>query len=174
MAIGLPTFTGALDHVLVVPTDRDGRPGYRLTTAGTSTHVRTRTRSGRTYEFTIAYAAHSVLTGMCSRRTTDDDLSSRVDEAIRHVLTTHPDLEARCVLEPSPSELAGEPAVVASIEHRLRGGGRIVTTDWNFDRGDWHFTVGRMHNPVDPPETRTMADAILASWTWLPEITTQA
>lgn len=169
IARGLPEFDGTLDRVLVVPRDRDGRPGYRLTTAGESQGIRQPSVRGTTCDFFIKYAPRSHMIGTCIGRATDASPHARATAGVKDVLESHAQHRPRIVVPPSPSELAGAPAALYTAEMtegRLTG---LVLTDRFFDHGGWSFMVGTLHHPRDEPETSETARAILASWVWLPD-----
>jgi hypothetical protein len=167
-ARGRAEFTGVLDREVVVPADSEGRPGYRLTTAGASHTVRGYSGFGRTNDFFLGVGHRSLLIGSCNGRSGDDDLVLRATESVESAVRTRAEFGVSCLEEPTESRMAGERAVVYTLA--IASGARAGTTvtDTLFDHEGWCFTVGAFLAPSDGVEAVQMKDAILSSWTWLP------
>lgn len=167
-ARGLPEYSGSLCDV-VVPPDKEGRPGYRLKAVGPSVITREPSVGGSTSDFLLKYAPHSHLIGICTGRSAAGaDPLTRAIAAMNHPLAGHPNVAtSRCIAPPTPMNLAGEPGYFWTVELTTGRGNRMVVTDRLFDHAGWSFTVGTMHHPLDPPAELQTAWAILDSWTWL-------
>lgn len=156
-------FTGALDHEIIVPGDRAGRPEYRLVGAGASRVTRLYLGHNVTQDFMLRVGPIGHATGMCSGNPRDRQAPSvRAELAVEHATVQH---GSRCLVEPEVTELAGEPAVTFTLE--IPSSGMHVTNTF-FDREGWAFTAGLLLFPSDPPEARELGEAVLATWTWVP------
>ncbi|MGY4643179.1 hypothetical protein [Cellulomonas sp. URHB0016] len=165
---GPAEFTGALDRQVVVPTDTAGRPGYRLTMAGSSNVVREYVGHGRTTDFFLRVGPSSHLVGSCNGPRGDDDLRDRATTGIEDALRNHVRFGVSCVAQPTELLLAGERAVGYTLAIAAGPRAGTIVTDALFDHDGWCFTVGAFLAPWDGAEAQQMTDAVLASWTWLP------
>ena len=160
---GVPALGEGLDHPIVVPTDREGRPGYRLIATAPSSGIREPAAGQSTSDFMLKYAPRSYLLGICCGSAGPDDLVPQADETVEGVLAYH--RGATCVEAPSATLFAGERAMTYTI-----GVSGLQVTEWFFNRAGWAFTVGRYHHPADGPEALDTADRIMASWEWLADV----
>lgn len=167
VAQGRPEFTGRISGEVVIPEDREGRPGYRLTTAGTSTAIRAYAGYGKTTDFNLGTGQRSRLLGTCNGRM-EGSLEARADVAVKHALDQHGASGVTCVVEPHASHLAGEDAISYRLEVTRGPLAGLTITDSIFDHDGWCFTAGAFNAPDDGPASHEMAAAILASWAWLP------
>lgn len=165
---GAPESTGSINRELIVPADSDGRPGYRLSTAGPSAITRAYAGHGSMSEFKLRTGRKSYLIGMCRGRSADDEgLHAAATTAVEGTMTWY-DGRVWCIVEPTETRLANEPAVFYTLQITNGGATGMTVTDTMFDHAGWRFTIGSMHSPHDGPEALEIAAAILASWTWLP------
>lgn len=152
--------SGELDHHVLVPTDAEGRPGYHLLAPGHSMHIR-EVRDGVSSEFAVKIGAKSFLIGVCHGRVAE---YASPDERARALLQQAPDSGNLPAVPPSPSEVAGVPAVECTI---LVSDGSLFTA-WQLDHGGWAFGVILLRHPSAGPEADQLGRAALATWTWLP------
>ncbi|NCT92190.1 hypothetical protein GXB85_14695 [Cellulomonas sp. APG4] len=160
VARGLPALGSELDHTVVVPTGRDGRPGYRIRATAPSSGLREPSTGQSTSDFLLKYSARGHLVGTCWGRSDALGLQARAARAVQHVTGQHHG--ATCIQIPEDTRIAGESAVAYTVVV-----GVVRVTDWLFDHGGWAFTIGRFHDPDDGDAVLATADRMLASWEWL-------
>lgn len=164
---GAPSFSGVLDQLVEVPADRQGRPGYVLTTGGPSLHVRARGAQGSRSDLCVSAGSGTLVLSTCVGRTTQvGDPARSAQRAAEHL----PEQHACTLLEPPvATTFAGVEAVTLLVSTPLAGSAdlRIESRDWHLSHAGWSFVAGYLHPPRGTTESRATAEQILRSWRWV-------
>jgi len=155
------TYTGALEHEIVVPVGPKGEPGARLHAPSRSIHGTRFGPDGAREDFRVLVGPGgssfaSVCLGSVEDRGDPETMARKApDNHRRQGLTVRQ--------ETFPDRVAGHDA----WGHSYVLGSRVVT-DWHFAHDGWCFVVGTYFNPQDDywdviGRTRN----VMETWEWL-------
>lgn len=148
-------------HRIVVPAGPDGRPGESVLAPSRSPYLgRTWDGQAARQDFAVLLGRRSLLQVVCLGTTAEcgTPATSAMD-----VVSSYQDRLGRVLSAPTPTELAGQPAV--RYELRLTSGQTLV--EWKLAYAGWLYAVGVLRHPADGTQVDALAAQTLRTWQWI-------